>query len=126
MFHISQLSFQNFKTNSCCVGGRQRFAKTNTYADISSKDNRFFIGFCSISKRKKSLIASGNTVADGLDAFFKSVGEIGLTASKKVAANVLRILGRALEIGADVGSAFASRSPKVIKPNRSDKILSEW
>ena len=33
---------------------------------------------------------------------------------KKLSKNVLRNPGRALEIGANVGSAFASRNPKAV------------
>ena len=50
--------------------------------------------------------------AEGLGDFFKSLGEKGLNVSKKMAKNLLKNPGRALEIGANVGSAFATRSPK--------------
>ena len=36
----------------------------------------------------------------------------GLNIPKKMAKNVLKNPGRALEIGANVGTAFASRNPK--------------
>ena len=41
-----------------------------------------------------------------------SLGKKGLNVSKKMAKNVLKNPGRALEIGANVGTAFASRNPK--------------
>ena len=44
--------------------------------------------------------------------FFKNLGKKGLNVSKKMAKNVLKNPGRALEIGANVGTAFASRNPK--------------
>ena len=50
--------------------------------------------------------------AEGLGDFFKNLGKKGINISKKMAKNVLRNPGRALEIGANVGSAFATRSPK--------------
>ena len=44
--------------------------------------------------------------------FFKNLGKKGLNVSKKMAKNVLKNPGRALEIGANVDTAFASRNPK--------------
>ena len=62
---------------------------------------------------EKSLTVSDNTIqAEGLGDFFKKLGKKGLNVSKEMAKNVLKNPGRALEIGATVGSAFASRSPK--------------
>ena len=56
---------------------------------------------------------SDNTIqAEGLGDFFKNLGKKALNVSKKMAKNVLRNPGRALEIGANVGTAFASRNPK--------------
>ena len=66
--------------------------------------------FCAI---KKSMIVSDNTIeVEGLGDFFKNLVKKGLSVSKKMAKNVLKIPGRALEVGANVGTAFASRSPK--------------
>ena len=59
------------------------------------------------------MIVSDNTIqAEGLGDFFKNLGEKGLNVSKKMAKNVLKNPGRALEVGANVGTAFASRNPK--------------
>ena len=59
------------------------------------------------------MTVSDNTIkAEGLGDVFKNLGKIGLNVSKKMAKNVLKNPGRALEIGANVGSAFASRNPK--------------
>ena len=59
------------------------------------------------------MIVSDNTIqAKGLGYFFKNLGKKGLNVSKKMAKNVLKNPGRALEIGANVGTAFASRNPK--------------
>ena len=44
--------------------------------------------------------------------FSKNLGKKGLNVSKKMAKNVLKNPGRALEIGANFGTAFASRNPK--------------
>ena len=53
-------------------------------------------------------LIEGESVGD----FFKNLGEKGFNASKKMAKNVLENPGRAPERGANVGTAFASRSPK--------------
>ena len=59
------------------------------------------------------MTVSDNTIkAEGLGDFFKDLGNKGLNASKKMAKNVLKNPGKALEIGANVGTAFASRNPK--------------
>ena len=59
------------------------------------------------------MIVSDNTIqAEGLGELFKNLGKEGLNVSKNMAKNVLKNPGRALQIGANVGTAFASRSPK--------------
>ena len=50
--------------------------------------------------------------AERLTSFFINLGEISDKDGTNLATNVLRSPGRALEIGANVGIAFASRSPK--------------
>ena len=107
------MSCQRFTTNSYCVGGRHRSATTNVYGDITSKESKVLIGCCSICERKKSKRVSDKAIqAEGLGDFFKILGEKGLNVSKKMAKNVLRNPVRAFETGANVGTAFACRSPK--------------
>ena len=107
------MSFNKFKSDSLCVGGRHRSATVKIFGDITSKGAKVLIGYCSICNRKKSMTVSDNTIkAEGLGDFFKNLGKKGLNVSKKMAKNVLKNPGRALEIGANVGSAFASRNPK--------------
>ena len=107
------MSFNKFKSDSYCVGGRHRSATVKIFGDITSKGSKVLIGYCSICNRKKSMTVSDNTIkAEGLGDFFKKLGKKRLNVSKKMAKNVLKNPGRALEIGANVGSAFASRSPK--------------
>ena len=66
------MSFQKFKSDSFCVGGRHRSATKNNYGDITSKGSKVLIGFCSICNRKKSMTVSVNTIqAEGLGSFFK-------------------------------------------------------
>ena len=50
--------------------------------------------------------------AEGLVSFFKNLGKISAKAGKKLATNVLKNPARALEIGANVATAAASRNPK--------------
>ena len=50
--------------------------------------------------------------AEGLTEFFKNSGKNRLKESKKMTKKGIQNPGRALEIGANVGSAFVSRSPK--------------
>ena len=57
-------------------------------------------------------VSESTTKAEGFDDFFKNLGKKGLNVSKKMAKNVLKNPGRAPETGANVGSAFATRSPK--------------
>ena len=59
------------------------------------------------------MTVSDNTIqAEGLGDFFKNQGKTGLIVPQKMAKNVLKDLGRALEIGANVGTGIAFRSPK--------------
>ena len=106
------MSFQEFKTNSYCVGWRQRSATTNVYGDITSKGSKVLIGYCSICKRKKSMTFSDNTKADGLGDFFKNLGKKGLIISKKMAKNALSNPGRALNMTAKIATATACRNSK--------------
>ena len=56
------MSFQKFKNDSYCVGGRHRSATTKIYDDITSKGSKVLIGYCSICNRKKSMTVSDNTI----------------------------------------------------------------
>ena len=106
------MSFQEFKTDSYCVGGRHRSATVKIYGDITSKGS-VLIGYCSICNRKKSMTVSDSTIkAEGLSSFFNNLGKISAKAGKKLATNVIKNPARALEIGANVATAAASRNPK--------------
>ena len=107
------MTFQKFKTDSYCVGGRHRSATVKIYGDITPKGSKVLIGYCSVCNRKKSMIVTDNTTkAEGLSSFFKNLGKLSAKAGKKLATNVLKNPGRALEIGANVATAAASRNPK--------------
>ena len=111
-------SSQKFQSDSYCVGGRHKTGTTNIVGEIrnnkkTGKEIKLLVGKCVICNRKKSMIVSDNVIqAEGLGDFFKNLGKKGLNVSKKMAKNVLKNPGRALEIGANVGTAFASRNPK--------------
>ena len=111
-------SSQKFENDSYCVGGRHKSGTTNIVGEIrnnkkTGKDIKLLVGQCVVCNRKKSMIVSDNVIqAEGLGDFFKNLGKKGLNVSKKMAKNVLKNPGRALEIGANVGTAFASRNPK--------------
>ena len=107
------MSFNKFKSDSYCVGGRHKSATVKIYGDITSKGSKVLIGFCSICNRKKSMTVSDNTIkAEGLGSFFKNLGKISAKAGKKLATNALNNPARFLEIGANVATAAASRNPK--------------
>ena len=46
------MSFQKYKSDSYCVGGRHRSATTNIY--ITSRGSKVLIGYCSICNSKKN------------------------------------------------------------------------
>ena len=50
--------------------------------------------------------------AEGLGIFFKNLGRISTEAGKKLATNASKNPSRFLEIGANVGTAAASRNPE--------------
>ena len=107
------MSFNKFKSDSYCVGGRHKSATVKIYGDITSKGSKVLIGYCSICNRKKSMTVSDNTIkAEGLGDFFKNLGKKGLNVSKKMAKNVLSSPGRALDLTAKLATAAASKNSK--------------
>ena len=46
------MTFNKFKTNRYCNGGRHISATENIYGDITSRGSKVLIGYCSISNRK--------------------------------------------------------------------------
>ena len=109
---------QKFATDSYCVGGRHRSGTKDITGEITvnkktGKDTKLLVGKCMVCNRKKSMIVSDNTIkAEGLGSFFKNLGKISSKAGKKLATNVLKNPGRALEIGANIATAAATKSPK--------------
>ena len=77
------MSFQKYKTDSYCVGGRHRSATIKIYGDITSKNSKVLIGYRSVCNRKKSMTVSDNTIkAEGLGSFLKNLGKISAKAGK--------------------------------------------
>ena len=54
------MTFNRFKRNSYCVGGRHIFATKIIYGDITSRGSKVLIGYCSIYNRRKSMTVSDN------------------------------------------------------------------
>ena len=107
------MSFNKFESNSYCVGGKHYSQTTNIKGDITSNGRKMLIGKCGVCNRKKSMLVSDNTIqAEGLGKFFKNLGKASAKAGKKLATNVLKNPGRALEIGANLATAVATKSPK--------------
>ena len=110
------MSFQRFKSDRYCVGGRHRSSTKNIYGDIRSKGSKIQIGYCSICNGKKSMTVSDKTIKrEGLGEFFKNLGRKGLNVSRKMMAkNALKNPGRALYITANITTAAVSRNPNIV------------
>ena len=112
------MSSKKFETDSYCVGGRHKSGTKNIVGEIrnnkkTGKEVKLLVGKCMICDRKKSMIVSDNVIqAEGLGSFFKNLGKVSAKAGKKLAKNVLKNPGRALEIGANIATAAATKSPK--------------
>ena len=107
------MTFNKFKSDSYCVGGRHRSATLKIYGDVTSKGSKVLIGYCSICNRKNSMTVSDDTIkAEGLGDFFKNQGKKGLNVSKKMAKNVLSNPGRALDLTAKIATAAVSKNFK--------------
>ena len=85
------MSFQKFKSDRYCVGGRHRSGAVKICGDITSKRSKVLIGYCSMCNRKRSITVSDNTIkTEGLGRFFKNLGRRSAKASKKLATNVIK------------------------------------
>ena len=117
------MSVNKFESNSYCVGGKQYSRTTNIKGDITPNGRKMLIGKCGICNRKKSMLVSDNTrQAEGSGKFFKNLGKASAKAGKKLATNVLKNPGRALEVGANIGSAAVFRNPKAALSTIPDVI----
>ena len=118
------MSFNKFKNNSYCVGGKHYSTTINIRGDITQNKKtgapvKLLRGTCSSCKRNKSLIVSDQTIqAEGLGNFFKHLG----SAAKNVGKKILNNPGRALELAANIGTAAASKNPRMIAATAPDII----
>ena len=112
------MSFQKFKSDSYCVGGRHRSATKKIVGDITinkktGKKVKLLVGKCVICDRKKTMIVSDNVIqAEVLGDSFKNLGKVSGEAAKKLARNALKNPARFLEIGASVATAAVSKNPR--------------
>ena len=111
------MSYNKFINNSYCVGGKHYSPTANIYGDTTNtgiqmgRPVKILRGNCMICNRNKSLIVSDRTVdAEGLGDFFKHLG----SAAKNVGKKILNNPARALEIAANIGTAAASKNPRLI------------
>ena len=76
-----------------------------------------------ICDKRKSMIVSDNMIqAEGLGSFFKNLGRISAKGGKKLATNVLKNPGRALEITSKIATATAPKSPRAALSSLSEVI----
>ena len=84
------MSFNKFKNNSYCVGGKHYSATTSIRGDITQNKKKTGIpvkllrGTCTTCKRNKSLIVSDQTInGEGLGEFVKHLGSAAKNVGKK-------------------------------------------
>ena len=112
------MSFQKYKIDSYCVGGRHKSNTKDIVGDITinkktGKEVKLLVGKCVICNRKKTMIVSDNMIqAEGLGDFLKNLGKKGLNISKKMAKNVLSNPGRASALTAKMATAAVSKNSK--------------
>ena len=113
------MSYNKLIINSYCVGGKHYSPTTNIHGDIRNNNVKMLLGTCMMCSRNKSLIVSDRTInGEGLGNFFKYLGK----AAKSVGKKILNNPGRALEIAANIGTAAASKNPKLIAATAPEVI----
>ena len=107
-----------FETNSYCVGGKHHSETKSISGEITvnkktGREIKLLVGKCVVCNRKKLMIVSDNAIkAEGLGSFFKNLGKLSSKAGKKLATNVLKNPGRALDLTAKIATTAATKSPK--------------
>ena len=113
------MSYNKFINSSYCVGGKHYSPTTNIHGDIRNNNVNMLRGTCMMCSRNKSLFVSDRTKSgEGLGDFFKHLG----SAAKNVGKKRLNNPGRALELAANIGTAAASKNPKLIAATAPDVI----
>ena len=123
------MSYNKFINNSYCVGGKHYSPTTNIYGDTTNtgismgRPVKILRGNCMMCSRNKSLIVADRTInAEGLSDFFKHLGKATAKAAQNVGKKILNNPGRALEIAANIGTAAASKNPRLIAATAPDVI----
>ena len=123
------MSNNKFINNSYCVGGKHFSPTTNIYGEITNtgismgRPVNILRGNCMICNRNKSLIVSERTInAEELGDFFKHLGKATAKAAQNVGKKILNNPGRALEIAANIGTAAASKNPRLIAATAPEVI----
>ena len=123
------MSYNKFINNSYCVGGKHYSPTTNIYGDTTNtgmsmgRPVNILRGNCITCNRNKSLIVSERTInAEGLGDFFKLLGKATAKAAQNVGKKILNNPGRALEIAANIGTAAASKNPRLIAATAPEVI----
>ena len=117
--YIKTSSFNRFKTNSYCVGGRQYSSTNNIRGVVTAKGTKMLKGNRFKFKRNKSMTVSDATIeTERLKDFFKSVDKATVNFGKKAANNPVR----ALELASRIQSATASRNPRIALSATPDLI----
>ena len=122
------MSFNKFKNNSYCVGGKHYSASRNIRGDITQNKKteatvKLLRGTCSTCKRNKSIIVSDQTInGEGLGDFFKHLGKATAKAANNVGKKILNNQGCALEIAVNIGTAAANKKPRMIAAAAPDII----
>ena len=119
------MSYNKFINNSYCVGGKHYSPTTNVHGEITNTGIQMgrpvhtLRGNCVVCNRNKSLIVSERTIeGEGLGDFFKHLG----SAAKNVGKKILNNPARAIEIAANIGTAAASKNPRLIAATAPDVI----
>ena len=123
------MSFQKFKSDSYCIGGRHRSATIKIYGDITSKGTKVLIGYCSVCNRKKSMTVSDNTIkAEGLGSFFKNLGKISSKAGKKISKKRIKQPRKSFRFNSKNSYRSRNQIPKssIINITRSNQFLPHW
>ena len=122
------MSYNKFINNSYCVGGKHYSPTTNIYGETTNTGIRIgrpvytLRGNCVTCNRNKSLIVSERTIeGERLGDFFKHLA----SAAKNVGKKILNNPARALEIAANIGTAAASKNPRLIAATAPDVIKFE-
>ena len=109
---IKKTSDENFENNSPRPGGRHCSSKISRESDKTKTGGELLICKCVKWNRKKSMFGYANTKQEQrLCKFLRNLRNASAKASKKVATNVLKNSGKALEIGPKISNSVVGKHP---------------